>query len=55
MQKSWNNKFVYALKKANDAKLDQKEVKEQVLNAQEQMGKTIVKLATLKSSAGLNK
>ena len=55
MQKSWKNKFIYALKEANDAKLDQKEVKQKALNAQEQIGRTIVKLATLKSSAGLNK
>ena len=54
MQKSWNNKLIYALKEDNDAKLNQKEVKEQALNAQDQIGRTIVKLATLKTSAGLN-
>ena len=47
--------MIYALKEANDEKLDQKEVKEQALNAQEQIGRTIVKLSTLKTSAGLNK
>ena len=45
---------IYALKEANDAKLDQKEVEQKALNAQEQMGRTIVKLATLKISVGLN-
>ena len=43
-------KFNYALKEANDEKLDQKEGKYQVLNAQEWMVKTILKPSTLKSS-----
>ena len=44
----------YALKEANDKKLDQKYKRDQVLDLQERMDKRIVKLANLKSSAGLN-
>ena len=44
----------YALKEANDTKLYQKKEKERVLYLQEKMGKTILKLATLKNSARLN-
>ena len=43
-----------ALKEANDKKLDQKEEKDQVLDLHEQMGKTILKLGTLKISECLN-
>ena len=54
MQQSWKKKLNYALKEANNEKLAQKEEKHQYLNAQEQMGKKILKLATLKSFAHLN-
>ena len=47
-------KLNYALKEANDAKLAQKEEKYQVLDFQERTDKTILKLATPKSSARLN-
>ena len=47
-------KLNYALKEANNVKLYKKEGKYQVLNAQEWMGKTILKLTTLKISARLN-
>ena len=47
-------RFNYALKEDNDEKLDQKEYKYQVLDLQECMDKTIVKLETLKISARLN-
>ena len=46
--------FTYALKEANDVNLDQKEEKNQFPNLQEQMGKIILKLATLKISVRLN-
>ena len=44
----------YTLKEANDAKLAQKQEKDQFLNAQEQMSKTIQKIVTLKISGHLN-
>ena len=47
-------KLNYTLKEANDAKLNKAEDKDQAINLQEQMGKSILKLATLKSSACLN-
>ena len=47
-------KLNYALKEANYAKLSQKEEKDQVLDFQERMDKTILKLSTLKTSARLN-
>ena len=47
-------KFTYALKEANDVDLNQKEEKNQFLNFQEQMGKIILKIATLKISVRSN-
>ena len=47
-------KFNYALNKANDAKLAQKEGKYQVLYFQERMDKIILKLSTLERPACLN-
>ena len=44
----------YVLKEANDEKLDQKEWKDKVINLQKQMGKTTLKLGTLKISDSLN-
>ena len=44
----------YLLKKANDAKLAHKEENDQWLDLKELMDKTILKLATLKSSTRLN-
>ena len=49
MQKSSKN-LNYVLKDANDEKLSQREEKYQVLDFQERMEKTILKLATLKRS-----
>ena len=44
----------YALKEANDTKLDQKEEKYQVIDLQEHMDKKPLKQATLKSPDHLN-
>ena len=44
----------YALKDTNDEKLDRKEEKDQVIDSQERMVKTILKLATLKTSSCFN-
>ena len=46
--------FNYALKEAKNEKMSRKAEKDQVINSREQMGKTILKLATLKIYDGFN-
>ena len=46
--------FNYALKEAKNEKMSRKAEKDQVINSREQMGKTILKLATLNRSICLN-
>ena len=46
--------FNYELKEANDEKVAQKEAKDQFFDLQKCIDKTVLKLATLKSSAHLN-
>ena len=47
-------KLNYSLKEVKYEKLAQKEEKDQVIDLQEHMDKTFLKLSTLKSSACLN-
>ena len=49
-----NKNLNYALKEANDAKLAQKEERDQVLDLQQRITKTILKQSTMKSFACLN-
>ena len=48
------NVFTYALKETNDWNLDHKKEKDQLFNLQEQMGRIILMIATLKISVHLN-
>ena len=50
----FKEKFNYTLKESNGEKLAHREEKNQVLGLQECTNKTILKLATLKSSTRLN-
>ena len=47
-------KFTYVLKEANDVNQNQKEENNQLINLKQQMGKIILRLATLKISAHFN-